>query len=845
MENTTNILQDDLQEDILKMRRKLDSFMALLAHNDICLQVIAELEDKAGGDDPFEQAFLRLNIEALISGVMNILEELKVICEGKYSELNSKLLSISNVILDELSKKKEIPPDDFCVRLSEISRNRVESVGGKNAHIGELGNVLGLPVPDGFAVTAWAYRKFIEAGDLHDEIRMRLDAVDVHDFESTKVISAEIRERILSMPLPMDIENAIRQQCDILAAKGIGRVSVRSSAIDEGAKYSFAGQYMTFLNVPLDEVPKKYMEVVASKFAPTALFYLINKGFVEEEIAMSVCCMEMLEASSSGVMQTTDQTDPAGTNRVISSLWGLGIEMLHGTLPPDHFIIRKSDGAIIEARIARKDFMVVRDGDSGIVEVETPDDKKNAPSLSNEIINRLVDYASILENHYKAPQEVEWAVDSDGKLFLLQSRPIRISHDDSKEPIKEQIRIDPSRKKLFQGGEVACAGTAYGSVFKLDSEKNLTKTPNGCILITRNASPMIVSVMTRVRGIVTEVGSPTGHMASLAREFMIPTLVNAGEAVRYLESGAEVTLDSGNRIIYEGRVPELMDTISRSRRGFFSDTPVYGMLERVLKHIGPLNLVDPESGDFTSDNCRTLHDIVRFSHQKAMACMFTLAEQVSKTAKIATKLKTDIPIEVYLLDLGGGICESHSGELVLPEDICSIPMISFWKGLTEAKWPAPQPPKSSGSKSVIAGTIADPELKQRLKEKTLAIITKTFMNFNLHLGYHLSAVEGLATNNPRDNYARLYFQGGGATQERRIRRVRLVVKILEHYGFDVYWQVDMLTAIYSVCTKEDLGETMRMLGHLIGYTKQLDMVMFNDDIVDWFVEEFLKGNYNR
>jgi len=559
---------------------------------------------------------------------------------------------------------------------------------------------------------------------------------------------------------------------------------------------------------------------------------------------MSVCCMAMVDASSSGVMQTTDPMDRSGNRCLLNSLWGLGRDIVQGSVPPDIFAVDKTDGKIIERKIARKEMLVSMNPDSGVEEIDVPPEKQNEPSISESMIAELVESALKLENHYGEPQDVEWAVDENDKLYILQTRPIGVYRDDDTGDEEKPREIEVDADLLFQGGDIAYRGVAHGPVFVLKNDADLSKVPNGCILVTHRASPKIVSVMTRTKGIITDVGSSTGHMSTLAREFMIPTVVNTGNARDVLMTGMYVTLDSHNRKVYEGRIAELINDTKSSRKGFFTETPVYGVLERALEHISTLNLVDPESPDFKSENCKTLHDIVRFSHQKAMSCMLTLAEDAARTAKIGTKLKADIPLDVYILDLGGGLCELPDGDLIPEDKICSVPMRAFWEGLTEMKWPNPKPVINNGAKPVVAGTIADPKLKQRLKEKTLAITTDSYMNFSLHLGYHLATVEALLASNPRDSYARLYFQGGGATQERRVRRADLVNRILEFYGFEVNMQVDLINAIYSGCGKEELESIMKMLGHLTVYTKQLDMVMYNDAIVDWFVEEFLKGNYN-
>jgi pyruvate,water dikinase len=223
--------------------------------------------------------------------------------------------------------------------------------------------------------------------------------------------------------------------------------------------------------------------------------------------------------------------------------------------------------------------------------------------------------------------------------------------------------------------------------------------------------------------------------------------------------------------------------------------------------------------------------------------MYHLAEETARQIGDAVRLRATIPLDVHVLDLGGGLQPGLQGRLIDPEAVVSIPMRAFWRGLTDMTWPEPRI-NAGGFLSVVAHTVADPELQQRLTENSLAILSAEYLNFSLRLGYHISTVEGLCTPNVSDNYVRLYFHGGAASEERRQRRARLVAQIVERYGFQVDRRGETVDALLFKCTRPELEEQMEMLGRLTVYTKQLDMTMFNDSIVDRFAEEFLKGNYS-
>lgn len=823
------------------VKQKFDSFMRLLSENHVALRVIAELQERAGGDDLFEIGYLRLNVETLSASVRTMIQQLDRLSGGQYPRLLETYRELDGRVTAELTQRRPIPEDALTIPLSEITQERADSVGGKTAHLGEMRNRLGLPVPDGCAVSAYAYKRFIEDSGLAEEIDDRLASLDTNDLAELEAASRWIQECIQSKDLPADLHEALTAGCTLLQGRGgIHSLAVRSSAVGEGIESSFAGQYATFLNVPCTRLPEMYKEIVASKFAPRALFYLTNRGFRQEEIAMSVCCVEMIPARSSGVLCTTDPIDPGSDTMIINSRWGLGRALVTaGSLPPDFFRVSKADGEVVEQRIAHQERqLVVRAEGEGVEAIPVPEALREAPSLEPGQLRILVDHARRLEEHYGVPQDVEWVVDLEDRVFLTQTRKLALTPAETRGP-----RPDLSRYPLLlAGGDRASPGVGHGRVVLVERDEDLRRFPTRGVLVSRTTSTRFVTVMNKTSAIITDEGRAAGHMASLAREFRVPALVNTRVAREVLQPGMEVTVDATQREVYEGRVDELLRQPG-TRRGIFKDTPAYAALQRILPDIAPLHLVDPAGQNFTQDACRSFHDLTRFCHQKAMQEMYRLAEEAARHMDQACRIRASIPLDVYVLDLGGGV-EGTPERVIEPERITSLPMHAFWAGLTSIAWPAPKP-TVKGFLSVVAHTVADPELQKRLEEKSLAIISREYMNFSLRLGYHLSTVEGLLTPAREDSYLRFYFHGGAASAERRLRRARLVERIVDHYGFHVHRQGETVEAILTQCDRETLEKHAEMLGRLTVYTKQLDMAMFNDSIVDVFAEEFLHGQYAR
>jgi pyruvate,water dikinase len=347
--------------------------------------------------------------------------------------------------------------------------------------------------------------------------------------------------------------------------------------------------------------------------------------------------------------------------------------------------------------------------------------------------------------------------------------------------------------------------------------------------------------MNRARGIVTDLGSAASHMAAVAREFRVPTILNTQKATEVLTPGLVVTVDADNRLVYEGVVESLL-LQEEYRHNPFEFTSLFILFEKILARIVPLNLVDPYDPEFSAKNCRTFHDLTRFVHQTATQEMFNLSAASAKNEKQALVLESNFPVEIFLIDLGGGIREEGRGRRIKPEQIHSWPMRALWQGIETMKWPGPKPVDVKGFASVVAQTATtgggDPE--QVYSEKSFALLSRDYLNFSIRLGYHLSTIEVYGAEGVENNYIKFNFKGGGATVERRDRRARLIGTILERLGFQVRKKLDLLEASLTHQTREMLEKTLFALGKLTVYTKQLDMVMYNEAIVDWSIEEFFK-----
>jgi pyruvate,water dikinase len=305
-----------------------------------------------------------------------------------------------------------------------------------------------------------------------------------------------------------------------------------------------------------------------------------------------------------------------------------------------------------------------------------------------------------------------------------------------------------------------------------------------------------------------------------------------------LTPGLEVTVDAFHGNVYEGRVEELL-LHAAARREVLEGTPLLEALGNALAHVTPLTLSDPGREDFRPEGCRTLHDITRFAHEKAMDEMFDLAERCGDGGEEAIALRAGIPVAIHVLDLGGGVGERE--RKIGPESLRSVPFAAFLKGMREMTWPEPRAADAGGLLGMMAHTATIPEEQLRgTAERSLALIGANYMNFSIRLGYHFSQVEAWVGDQLNDNYVRFFFKGGGAVRERRLRRVRLIAQVLERMDFRVRVADDVIRAVAAKYRRPELERTLEVLGKLTAYTKQLDMAMFNDAVTDWYRDEFVR-----
>ena len=474
--------------------------------------------------------------------------------------------------------------DALVVPFEQLRMDDVESVGGKNASLGEMISQLpnGVRVPTGFATTAHAFRAFLKHDGLVDRINQKLDALDVEDVRALASVGLEIRTMVEAQPFPADLEKAIRAQFAVLSAGNAqASFAVRSSATAEDLPdASFAGQQETFLNVVgIEDVLHKMKEVFASLYNDRAISYRVHKGFAHADVALSAGVQRMVRSDlgAAGVMFTIDTETGFEDVVFITSSYGLGETVVQGAVNPDEFYVHKpmlaaGKNAVIRRNLGSKLIQMVfstpeEKAASGklVKTVEVGMELRNRYSLSDADITQLAQYAMVIEKHYGRPMDIEWGKDgTDGLLYILQARP---------ETVKSQSKGTAElRYKLKGKGTVLAEGRAIGQkigtgpVRLVHSIAEMDQVQAGDVLVTDMTDPNWEPVMKRASAIVTNRGGRTCHAAIIARELGIPAVVGCGNATSQLKDGTLVTVscaegDTGH--IYDGLLETEVTEVTR------------------------------------------------------------------------------------------------------------------------------------------------------------------------------------------------------------------------------------------------------------------------------------------
>jgi len=808
------------------VRRRFELFQRLLRADRSCLKLITMLEEMQQRPIYVDWSRIALLVEALATALARLVDCLQKMRPGEYEQLTSSHARILDQLRPLLSSPRGGATPPYTLLLEEAWAYP-ELLGGKAAILARIRHETRIPVPPGLVVTTSAFHAFLEENGLQSAIARQLRSLSLGRPERLPSVAAALQEIIMAGEVPEEVRVAIGDGLGRITAGGpVATWAVRSSAMAEDGEISFAGQYASVLDVEQRDICTAYKTVLASKYSPRALTYRLHSGLEDGQTAMAVLILPMLAPRVSGVMYTLDPLDLCrGACLVITAVPGLGSRLVDGSTVPDILLVSRQDPAQFLARQAAPGS---NRGGSRPARGAGSDEL----CLADASATALAKWGLELEALLGTPQDVEWSQDQTDKLIILQSRSIGGSCTPGAEalPREEHPATPPPTKHvgvLLEVGTPASVGIAAGPVYRISGEAELDQVPAGVVLVTPGIPPALVQLAQKVQAVLAEQGSKASHFASVAREFRLPVVVGLGDMANTLAPGRTVTVDAYRGVVYEGEVEELL--LWQERQQAKPPSPFQHRLAPILELITPLNLIDPQGADFTPDNCRTFHDLVRFVHEMGTREMFALAEEGGNRLRRAKTLETEIPIVIQVMDLGEGLAAAAEADRsVTPEQLRSAPMRAVWVGLTdgEIKWDKGLLHLDWERFDQLSGGIFSLKSSQLA---SYALVAKNYAHLLLRFGYHFAVVDALSGQRPEENHIQFRFKGGGGSPEKKGWRLAMIARVLLHFGFQVQVRGDMLEA---KCMRRDHQATqlrLRILGYLLGRTPLLDMALQNQD----------------
>ena len=502
--------------------------------------------------------------------------------------------------------------DSYIRPLDSLNRKDGDIVGGKSANLGELLNA-GLPVPGGFAITTAVYKELVIETESKNQIHDLLNNLDMDDFDSINSCSAQIRELIEKIPLPealiSEIQSSYRSLGDDI------EVAVRSSATAEDLpSASFAGQMDSFLYIKgIENVLKSVKKCISSVFSSRAISYRHEKNFDHFIVLASVTIQKMLDPESAGVMFTLNPVTGATNEIYIEGSWGVGETIVQGKVDPDSFIVQKPELNISSRTINTKKLMTIRGATQGkfsiadrasATEIDVPLDIQNKPSIDDNTVKLLSDYAVKIEKHYSKPMDIEWVLEKNShQIFIVQARP-------------ETVHSKPqNNNEIILKGIGASSGVSFGPVNVILDIKNIASFIDKQVLVTQMTTPDWTPIMKRASAIITQSGGATAHAAIVSRELGIPCIVGAKDATNILKTGQEVTVDGSTGCIYDGKI-EIQNKSETQSSSFESESwPITAT--QIYMNLGSPDLIDK-------------YKVLPFDGIGLMRLEFLIADKISK-----------------------------------------------------------------------------------------------------------------------------------------------------------------------------------------------------------------------
>jgi pyruvate,water dikinase len=777
------------------------TFKRILGLNTRALERMAQMDRALGGEYVFDQSFLDSSVRDICHLTHLVAYHLNGMAGEGHVALYDASLKVKDALTDILSGGMGPLAGRRVLSFAELGWELEPLAGLCAAGLAVLGRKLGLPAPDGFAVTVTGLRE-------------------------------------LAGPLAREAEAEVVRAAQTLFAALGGARTLEISFVAAGE--AGAGRV-------LGEARAETAEQAAAAVARFA-----REGGGAGPVA--ACVRPLLSGVARGTLQTLAH-DPS-----------LPPAMLAVAEPPEpapgapkapnasgqadrYWLSRSAPHLPLRTRLGEKPAAAPLPGGQPL-DHSSGRMLRGSAWLLPEQAALLAQLGLAAERALDGPCVLSWALTEEGGFLITGLEPAHTAFPDWSEDEGGCAADDscpPEADLLLRGGQIACSGVGAGPVARIDDDTLPESVPLGSVGAARAATPSLSRIVPRLGALLTEVGTAASHLATVARENRVPAVFGLKGAAG-LEPGAMVTVDAEQAAVYRGVAEGLLRqaAVQRAREGA---EPEVLVLRRLLRHIRPLNLVDPGAENFRAERCRTCHDIIHFAHERAVELLVSInpLDDTGKRGGLGAprRLREDLPFELRVVDVGGGLAETAAGpgggEVSLA-DVTSLPLRAFLDGLALPGM------RREGPANLKLGDILSGlgRTGQALSatpgaELNLALAGRDYANITLRLGYHFSVVDAVVSDKPEQTFVYFRFAGGFASDDRRARRAGLILRVLERLGFRASRKGDLVVGKRKMLEQAEALTTLRLIGALSAYTRQLDVELADDADVERFAAGFLEA----
>jgi pyruvate, water dikinase len=801
------------EDGLERIRSLLSKFQRIQRLNTKFLELMAGMDRALGGEYIFDRAFLESSVREITDHVYQVVYSLNALSQNRHLSLFDRYLHLKATLEDILSGGFGPLAASLTIPYANLGLEMEPLAGLPNVCLAEAGHRLGLSAPDGFAVTVSGCRLFLDPTPPHTRQRLPSDRV-------------ALESSLAGTPLPQALEEALWLETDALRSR-------RGESIRLTVRACAAGRYgLAQPNLPgIRDVPPA--DVPAACKRAMVEYAVGSDDWGTADFAVALAVHEDLPLRFAGTASVMESTHfPAGEYLMTAAPAGSPEKKERYRLRRNHPF------DLLESEILPKSA-----GDSlsydpwKLLRLKSGLHRGSA-FVAPAFLRSVAHAVTTIERLTGIPHELHWGKDNSESPVVLNVGPVYPTGETGggrPENLPDDLH---NAEVLLRGGDTAQGGVAAGRAVHVSEDDPPDGFPYGAVAVARKASPRLSLLLRRASALITEVGTPVGHLAAIARELRVPAIFGAADALRLIPEGMEVTVDAGDHSVYKGSVDALLSSTALSPELFPSD-PEYIMLRGLLRWITPLNLIDPEAEDFTAENCRTCHDIIHFAHERSVEELINIQDRHRALGNLkACRLKLDAPIEIFVLDLDGGVCEAKAEvEIGVP---ASEPLDAFVKGLTcKDIWNSGS--VSIGLRDILSGmdrSFAALNNPPEYTGRNLVVLAGNYMNLSLHLGYHSSIVDAFLSDNPNQNTIYFRFVGGFADEDRRKRRIVLMNRLLEEAGFKTTVRGDLVVARLKLATRDEMVSGLVFLGQLTGFTRQLDTSISSEGVVEELVKVF-------